>query len=121
MAQRIRFRSSSLPILLEIDEHIRFCDIRGPVSRFRDCASDRLDGAYFRRELRDLIRHGLLKIVEHGFDDSMGRDVNRDRDPQLCGTSWSVDPTERLIRACWPDRIHGEKLGSAEGGDAERS
>ena len=103
--KRLRISAKSIPILLEIDEHIRRCNIRGPIDRFRDVAADPLDGAVFRCELKDLINRRLVKVVKYGFDDSMGRDPARDQDQRLCGTSWSVNPRKRLIRALWPDRI----------------
>lgn len=105
--ERIRIRASSVPILLAIDQSIRSCNIRGPIERFRDVAADSLDGLVLRCELDDLVRRGLLKIVHQGFDDSMGRDPRRANDPALCGTSWSVDPSEKLIRALWSDRVTG--------------
>jgi hypothetical protein len=105
--KKIRIRSSSCRWLNAIHDHVVRCDIVGPVDRFRDVAADVLDGWAVRTELSDLLRRRLLYLVEYGFDDSMGRDPSRDRDPDLCGTSWSVNPSERLIRALWPDRIAG--------------
>lgn len=100
-----RIPSKSIPWLVAIDEHVRSCNIRGRSDRFRDIAADVLDGWALKEELRPLIKRHLLKVVKHGFDDSMGRDPLRDSDPHLCGTSWSVNPTKRLIRALWPDRL----------------
>lgn len=107
--KKLRISAKSIPILLKIDRHIRECNIRGPIERFCDVAADPLDGAVFRRELKDLISRRLLKVVHHGFDDSMGRDPARGQDQRLCGTSWSVNPRKRLIRALWPERITGAK------------
>lgn len=104
--EKPRLRASSAKWICEIDNHIRSCNIRGPVERFRDAASDALDGYALRSELDDLIRRGFLTVCRYGFDDSMGRDINRDRDPKMCGTSWTVDTTPKLIRTFWPDRLH---------------
>jgi hypothetical protein len=101
----IRISAGSIWILDRIDQHIRYCNIRGPIKEFIDVAADPLDGLVLRSELGDLIRRRLLTIVDYGFDDSMGRDIMRDSDPRLCGTSWSVNPTNRLILALWPDRV----------------
>lgn len=101
-----RINARSIPVVLEIDRHIRQCNIRGPLDRFRDAAADPLDGAVFRCELRDLIVRGMLVVVHYGFDDSMGRDPDRARDQSLCGTSWSVNPSAKMIRTFWPDRFH---------------
>ena len=102
---RIRVSSRSIPLLCELDEYVSTCNIRGPVIRFKDVASDRFDGAYFRSELDDLIRRRLITVVHHGFDDSLGRDPTRMMDRRLCGAGWSVDTTDRLIRCLWPDRV----------------
>lgn len=100
-----RIKASSARWVCYIDEHIRSCNLRGPFSSFVDAAADPLDGAAFRSELRDLIDRRMLKVIEYGYDDTKGRDPHRGRDPNLCGTWWSVNPTEKMIRAFWPDRI----------------
>jgi hypothetical protein len=105
MSGRIRITARSIRVLCDMDRHVRACDIRGSVAAFVDVAADPLDGAYFKEELADLIKRRLLRVVEYGFDDSMGPDPHRGRDQRLCGTSWSVNPTERLIRALWPSRL----------------
>jgi hypothetical protein len=74
----IRISAKSIWILERIDEHIRYCNIRGPIECFLDAAADPLDGLAIRAELDDLIRRRLLTIVDYGFDDSMGRDPMRD-------------------------------------------
>ena len=102
---RARISTHSIQWVLEIDEYVRRYDIRGPFERFRDVASDALDSGAFRRELDDLIRRGMLTVVREGFDDSRGRDALRDQDPRLCGTSWTVEPTLRMIQTFWPDRL----------------
>ena len=102
---KIRVSSTSIPLLIELDRHVQTCNIRGPIERFRDIASDRFDGTYFRSELDDLIERRLLKVERHGFDDSRGRDPLRDSDRRLCGAGWSVDPSASLVRALWQDRI----------------
>jgi hypothetical protein len=104
-ARKIRITAKSLPWLIAIDDHVRQCRIRGRLDRFRDVAADVLDGWAMRSELADLLRRRLLAIVEYGFDDSLGPDPARSSDPQLCGAGWSVNPTERLIRALWFDRL----------------
>lgn len=98
-------RVSSVKWVAAIDAHIRHCNIRGPFSRFIDVAADVLDGWALRSELDDLIRRRLLVIVHYGFDDSTGPDLRRHSDPALCGTSWSVNPTERMIRLFWLKRL----------------
>lgn len=100
-----RIPAKSIPWLVAIDGHVRACNIRGHADRFKDIAADVLDGRAMKKELRPLIKRRLLKVIKYGFDDSMGRDPSRDRDPKLCGTAWSVNPTKRLIRALWPDRL----------------
>ena len=110
-AWKIRIAVRSIPLLAELDEHIRRCGIEGPLSRFRDIASDCFDGAYVRAELDDLIRRRLLYVVRHGFDDSMGRDPSRDSDPKLCGVGWSVNPSDALVLALWPGRLHRPRPG----------
>lgn len=102
---KITVRPQSLPILADIDRHVRQCNIRGPLERFRDVAADTLDGAVSRQDLDDLIRRKLLVVTKHGFDDSRGRDPMRWMDPTTCGVGWSVDPAPQLINALWPDRI----------------
>ncbi len=105
--KRSRISARSIPIILDMDWHIRECNISGPIERFRDAAADPLDGAYFKRELRDLIDRGMLTVIKYGFDDSkkFGSDPARWGDPRLCGTSWSVNPTKRMIKTFWPDRL----------------
>jgi hypothetical protein len=103
--RKLRINASSAKWLDEMDRHVRTCDIRGPIDRFRDVAADPIDGAAYREDLDDLIRRRLLRVVPYDFDDSMGRDPYRDMCQRLCGSSWSVDPTPRLIRALWPDRL----------------
>jgi hypothetical protein len=105
MAVRRRIRLCSVKWLAAIDEHVRHCNIVGGIGRFVDIASDVLDGWALRSELDDLIRRRLLVVVHYGFDDSMGPDLLRYRDPDLCGTSWSVNPTEKMIRLFWPERL----------------
>ena len=105
MRKKLRINAKSLKWLIAIDEHIRQCNIRGPLDRFRDAAADVLDGWALRSELKELIDRKLLKVVRHGYDDSMGRDPLRSSDPKLCGTWWSVNPRKRLIRALWPKRV----------------
>lgn len=105
MARKPKISSSSVWLLCRIDHHIRSCGIKGTFSRFLDVAGDSLDGLATRAELRDLIRRRFLTIIHYGFDDSLGRDPDRDRDPNLCGTSWSVNPTARFIRTFWPERL----------------
>lgn len=100
-----RLRVSSARWIWAIHENIVACKIRGRLDRFHDVAADVLDGRAIRKELDDLIRRGMLKVVRHGFDDSLGRDPLRDSEPLLCGVGWSVNPTERLIRTFWPDRL----------------
>lgn len=104
---KVRFRASSARWLNWIDRHIRACNIRGPLSRFTDVAADALDGHVTKKDLSDLIKRRLLVVVRYGYDDSekWGPDPMRRMDPELCGTCWSVNPTERLIRALWPDRL----------------
>lgn len=94
-----RIKLSSVRWLLVIDEHIRHCDIRGPFSRFNSAAADPLDGLAYRDELEDLIRRGFLTVVP--YEASSGFE----RDRRLCGTSWSVNPTEMMVRLLWPDRL----------------
>lgn len=54
---KIRVNVASLPILAQIDETIRRCDLRGPIARIQDIAAA-LAGHFFRKELDDLIgRH----------------------------------------------------------------
>lgn len=108
--KKIRINAKSIWLLDEIDKHVRYCNIRGPLDRFRDIAADPLDGLALKSELSDLIRRRLLTVIDYGFDDSLGRDPSRARDPDLCGTSWSVNPTERLIVALWSDRIQPETI-----------
>ena len=96
---------ASVKWLDAIDEHVNRYNIVGHIDRFTDIASDTLDGWALRRELEDLIHRGLLVVVHQGFDDSMGRDPLRYADPRLCGTSWSVNPTEKMVRLLWPQRI----------------
>lgn len=103
MKQRINL--SSVKWLVAMDEHVKHCNIVGRIDRFVDIASDTLDGWALRRELKDLIRRGLLVVVHQGFDDSMGHDPLRYSDPNLCGTSWSVNPTEKMVRLLWPQRV----------------
>src|ERR1051326_5062042 len=95
--RKLRISAKSLPFLIEIDRYIRQCNIRGSLDQFSGAASDVLDGLAIHSELRDLLRRRLLTIVRYGFDDSMGRDPLRDSPRNLCGTSWSVRMTERLI------------------------
>lgn len=101
----IRISAKSVWILDRIDQHVRCCNIRGPIDRFRDIAADPLDSLALRSELDDLIRRRLLTVIDYGFDDTLGRDIMRDAPRDLCGTSWSVNPTERLILALWRDRV----------------
>lgn len=103
--KKVRISATSVPLICTADRHVRRCGIRGPVSSFSDVFADSLDGLAMRDELKDMIRRKLLIVIPYGFDDSQGRDPNRDRDQRMCGTSWSVNPTERLIRALWQDRI----------------
>jgi len=106
-AKKIRISAKSLKWIVAIDAHVRECKLRGPLNRFRDVAADVLDGWATRGELRDLLRRRLLCIVEYGYDDSekWGPDPARQMDPEQCGTCWSVNPTERLVRALWWDRL----------------
>jgi hypothetical protein len=97
---RIRVSAKSLPILCHIAGHVSRCDIRGPIERFRDVASDSCDGYFYRAELDDLVRRRLLTVVNYNDTDAANR-----FDRRLCGSTWSVDPTERLVRALWQDRI----------------
>lgn len=101
---RIRISALSTRWLARIDDHIRRHDIRG-LDDLQHAASDVLDGLVFRSELADLISRRLLTICRYGFDDSMGRDENRYRDRRLCGTSWTVWASERLIRTLWLERL----------------
>jgi hypothetical protein len=105
MQRKVRVSANSLRWLIEIDRYIREHNIRGSLERFRDVASDVLDSWALRSELADLVRRRLLTVVCQGFDDSRGRDPLRDSNPDLCGVGWSVNPTERLIHAIWPDRV----------------
>lgn len=102
---RIRISAKSMRFLAELHEFVVRRNVRGDLTRFRDIASDRFDGHYYRLELDDLISRRLLTVIRHGFDDSLGRDPMRNGDPKLCGFGWSVDPAERLVRTLWPDRI----------------
>lgn len=96
---KLTISAKSAPLLDELHQYVVECNIRGTVARFRDVASDRFDGAYTREELGDLIRRRLLTVVRYGGG-SM-----RMSDPKLCGTIWTVDATERLVIALWPDRV----------------
>lgn len=105
MSGKLKINAKSIPWLLEIDEHVRRCNIRGPLNRFTDIAADPLDGWAMRHDLADLIRRGFLKVIRYGFDDSLRRDPMRDADQRRCGTSWSVNPTPKMIKTFWPERI----------------
>lgn len=106
IAPRLRIGAASARWIDDMDRHVRACDIRGPIDSFRDVAADPIDGHASRSDLDDLIRRRLLRVVHYGFDDSMGRDPCRDMQPDTCGSSWTVEPTPKLIRALWPDRLH---------------
>lgn len=98
--RRIRINERSLFWLREIDEFIRECDLCG--ERLRDhAASDVLDGYATRSELDDLIRRRLLTVIH--YDDDESPPIRR----ELCGSTWSVDLTERAVRALWPHRMEG--------------
>jgi hypothetical protein len=103
--RKLRIAACSAPLIDELHSYVLRYGIRGPISRFRDVASDCFDSAYYRHELADLIKRKLLSVVRHGFDDSRGRDLLRASDPRLCGVGWSVDPTDKLVRHIWPDRV----------------
>lgn len=94
---KVRIRASSLRWLIEIDDCIRRYDMRG-VDRLLHAASDALDGLVYGRELDDLCRRGLLRIVKDG----PGADTKR-----LAGYDggWSAQLTERAICALWPDML----------------
>ena len=99
--KRIRISAHSLPILAKIHQHVEMCNIRGDLTRFRDVASDSCDGHFYRSELDDLIKRHLLMVIPYNDNDPIARYL----DKTLCGSIWSIDPTERLVRALWPDRI----------------
>ncbi len=50
-------------------------------------------------ELDDLVRLRLLTVVRYSDRESVGRN------PHLCGTTWSVNLTERAIRTFWGHRL----------------
>lgn len=103
--QKPRLSAVSLKWVAAIGDHIRACNVRGPLERFRDVAADALDGRALRGELDDLIRRRMLEVIRYGYDDSRGRDPARLMDSEVCGTCWSVNPTEKFIRAFWSDRL----------------
>lgn len=110
MTREVRIPASVMRFVREIDEHVRRCDVRGPLGNFRCVAADVLDGWATRKEIAPLLRRGLLSVVEYEPDDSekWGRDILwHCGDPQTCGTRWSVNPTERMVRALWPSRVKG--------------
>ncbi len=91
----------SLKWVLEIDYHICRYDVRGPFERFHDVASDSLDGHAFLSELDDLIKRQFLDLIVYGRGE-----VDRLRtDRSLCGSTWSVNPTPKLIKTFWPERV----------------
>lgn len=98
---KIRVALSSCWILGEIDACIRRYDVRGPVERFHDVASDALDGLVTRQEVDDLVRRRLLEIVHYSKAEVGGELWQTD----LCGGRWSVNMTEKMIRGLWPDRV----------------
>ena len=104
---KVRISLRSARFLAEIDRAVRQANTRGPMERFRDVASDVLDGWAMRNELDELIRCRFLEVVHHGFDDSkkFGPDPLRFMNPKMCGSSWSVNATEKLIRTFWADRL----------------
>lgn len=98
-----RISATSIPILARIDRYIRECNMRGSMQRFHGAAADVCDGYCTRAEVDDLVRRRFLEVVVYSKWE-VGCDIvweNRG----LCGTSWSVNPTERLIRTFWPDRL----------------
>lgn len=100
-----RIGAASIPLILELHDDVLRHNLRGDMQRFRDLASDLFDGSRMRDELDDLVRRGFLVVVHYGFDDSMGRDPLRDRDPKICGTGWTVEATPKLIETFWPARF----------------
>jgi hypothetical protein len=98
MGAKPRVNVRSVPWLLCIDESIRRWRVRGR-DNLRQAASDVLDGWATRAELDDLIRRRFLAVVPH---DEI-TEIDRMREP-LCGSTWTVDLTERGMRTFWPSR-----------------
>lgn len=98
MAKKPRIPALWCPVLCEIDEYIRRYDIRG--ERLKDAASDVIDSWLTRKEVAPMFRRRLLALVPLNPHDCDPRE-----DQTLCGTSWTVDMTPRLMCALWPDRI----------------
>ena len=94
-----KINEKSLPWLREIDAFVRELDLTGSSLR-EHAGGDALDGRATRAELDDLIRRRLLKVVPMPEEKPECPPEIRDR----CGTTWSVDVTERAVRAFWPDR-----------------
>jgi hypothetical protein len=110
MNATIRVSAKSLPILAQIHRHVEMCNVRGDLQRFRDVASDSCDGHFYRDELDDLVKRRLLTVIRYDDNDPAGR-----FDRRLCGSTWSVDPTERLVRGLWPDRLSTPQPNVEEG------
>lgn len=88
----------SYNILIQIDEYIKECDLRGP--GLRDAAADTLDGAIFLNEAGELRRKGLMKFVPD-------RKGPRPAQSAILGydAGGSLELTKRAIGIFWPDRI----------------
>lgn len=96
----MRVSAKSISLLQELHTYVQRCDIRGPLARFSDVAADCFDGSYFREELDDLIRRRILHIIPYDSDG-----IDRRRNPELCGTRWSVNLSERAVKKLWPERV----------------
>lgn len=90
--------------LIEIDEYVRYCDVRG-MAHLQDVASDVLDGWAIRRELKPFFRQKLMVKVRHDdYEDQRAAGIAPE-DEDRCGGRWTVMFTERAVRIFWPDRI----------------
>ena len=97
-----KIRPASIPVLCEIDRAVQEYGYSG--SMLYDAAADVCNGLYIREELSDLIRSGILVIVATGERlDARGH--------QLCGTTWSVDLTDKAIDTFWPNFRNGARDG----------
>lgn len=101
--KKIRATPISMKILLELDNQVRRFDVKGDLDAFRDVAPDALDSYVMRHEVDELVRQRLLRV--HRYNASEIEDEDRMRDPQMCGTRWTVEVTPRLVAKLWPDRL----------------
>ena len=106
-----RISAKSVEILRQIDRYVRQCNMRGGMLRFHGAAADVCDGLFTRAELDDLIRRRFLDMVHYTRSEAGLPEEWAEKaiwSGSICGRLWSVNPTERMIRTFWPDRLVSE-------------